>query len=111
MSTITVVRGADEHWWESRWNCVVEYKGNKYVICVMENNKWSEQDIYYYDDCVKYNIGEAVDDDDINENVLVKLSDAWGLSQTEFTEGSVYDDEDEDSSYEPPDFVIPNFPN
>jgi len=107
MSGIKVIRGAEEYWYETRWNTVVEYKGEKYVISVEETPKWGDRGLYHYDETQKYSIGDAVCDDDLQEQILGRLEDAWGLSMGEFNEGDYLPADGED--YEEPKIVIPEF--
>ena len=106
MSSVEVIRGADEHWWEKRWNCVVKYKGTKYVICVMENSKWGESDLYEYDESSRYNIGDTVNDEDITQAVLGRIEDIGCLSESELDEGHIFfeDDDWDDDDEEVPEF-------
>lgn len=94
MSSIKVIRDGDQHWWEHRWNAAVEYKGEKYVICVEETPKWGERNLYHYADCERLNIGEPVCDDDINDNVLERLFECVS-DESEFTKGDVFFEDDD----------------
>ena len=97
MSEIEVIESADEHWWETRWNAVVKYKGEKYVISVMENPKWGEQELYHYDESQRVNMGDEVSDSEIYEAIIGRLSEEGYLNQDELQKfSSFFEDEDEE---------------
>jgi len=96
MSAIEVIRSADEHWWETRWNAVVKYKGEKYVICVMENPKWGDHSLHYYDESVRYGIGDDVADEQIYEAIMERLEEACCLDRDELSEGNSFFEDDEE---------------
>ena len=107
MSGIKVVRGAEEHWYETRWNAVVEYNGEKYVIAVEETPKWGDRTLYHYDENKKLDIGDQVCDDDLQEQIMERLADAWGISMCSFNEGDYLPGDDEE--YESKPVYIPEF--
>ena len=108
MSAIDVIESAEEHWYEVRWHAVVEYKENKYVICVQETSKWGDNSLYHYDDTKRYGIGDSVNDSEIHDAIIGRLENSGLLSQDELMEGSAFfDDEDEDD--ETPAFNVPEF--
>jgi len=101
MSKIEVIRGAEEHWYDIRWNAAVEYKGNKYVIAVQETPKWGEQDLYHYDDTKRNDMGDQVNDPELHEAIIERLSEEGLLSQDELQRGEVFfEDEDEAPAFE-----------
>jgi hypothetical protein len=107
MNEIEVIRSADEHWYEIRWNSVVEYKGEKYVICVEETPKWGNRSLHHYDTCRRYDIGDEVESDEIYADIIETIETEVGLSQGEFCKGVCFGG-DPDTESTPP-LYIPDF--
>jgi len=110
MSAIEVIKSAKEHWYQIRWNAVVEYKDEKYVICVEETPKGGERDLYYYDDTKKLDVGDRVNDTEIYEAIIERLSDSGCLTQSELYKGECFfeDEDDEAPSFNVPEFSKPS---
>ena len=96
MSEIEVIRGAEEHWYEIRWNAVVEYKENKYVIAVEENPKWGNRYLYHYDNTKRCDMGDEIDNDDLYEAIIERLSEEGLLTQDQLCEGECFFEDEEE---------------
>lgn len=96
MSEIEVIRGAEEHWYEIRWNAVVEYKENKYVIAVEENPKWGNRYLYHYDNTKRCDMGDEVDNAELYEAIIERLCEEGSLTQDQLCEGECFFEDEEE---------------
>ena len=92
---IKILRNAETTFTRVCWNVAIEYKGKKYVVLADEDDNGGEHYLYHFDEEKRYNIGEQVDDETLNQELIDGMFDLGIMSPSSLLEGEVHDLEDE----------------